>query len=239
MIKLQKRDLENLVLIYEQKFLTSGHTQRAGFQECHQSLAYRRMADLEEAGLIRRSKPFQGSNLIAYVLTKKGVEEVKRWTDTNIRYSPRINLSNFEHDSMVTDVRLRLCEYFKTGNPKWTPEILLRRIQIEPFSSTDPSRTIGDGIISLENGKKFAIEVENSVKAKDRIESILRSWATGWNVNAVFYITTLPSITRRIKKSIQELFDRGEKVNAGVIELEQIKSDLPLQLWTPRGIIQI
>jgi len=230
MIRLQERDLQNLVMIYEQKFLTSGHTQKTGFKECHQSLAYRRMSEIEKAGFIKASKPFQGSNLIAYVLTRKGVEEVRKWTDTNIQYSSRINLANFEHDSMVTDVRLWLCEYFKAYAPRWFPEIVLR-IGSEP--------SIGDGIIELSNQKRFAVEVENSVKAKARIESIMRYWANEPKINVVFYITTLPSITRRIKKSIQELFDRGEKVNAGVIELEQIKNDLPLQLWTPRGIIQI
>src|SRR6185436_9468757 len=93
------------------------------------------------------------------------------------------------HDWNVTENRLRLCELF---DATWIPEKALK---------THTLKKIPDGILLFQSGKRIAVEVENSIKAKDRYQQMWREWEQHDFV-LVLYIATTDAVYRSLEKQM-------------------------------------
>jgi hypothetical protein len=92
------------------------------------------------------------------------VESAREVSRFEIAYRPRINPMTLAHDMIVNHVRIRFAELWP-GSP-WVPEKVLRaKHGREPA----PDAAIGDGLIEHPMNKSVcALEIENTLKAKDR-----------------------------------------------------------------------
>lgn len=113
-----------------------------------------------------------------YYLTRKGASY------TDLPAIDKIPLGNYHHQIMLTDVYLKLSELYQ--HIKWISE---RRLKFEKFNSGqfDKSGHVSDGILVFPDGKQVAIEVELTMKAKDRLQQIFSEYGTQLDINEVWY----------------------------------------------------
>jgi hypothetical protein len=209
-MRMQERDRKILTLCYEQSFLEKKHFEKFLPSEV---AARRRIIALENADLIYRIDSQAKLNTKLIRLTRRGIYEVEANYPYRIQQKRQIHPSNYFHDSLVIDVRLRLAELWLA---RWTPEALLG-------SGTE----IPDGIITFRSGRKIFIEVENSLKSRKRFLDRLRQF---YGQGCVLYITTNLVTERGLKRYITEA--EGRLPSIALIPIESLMSPSPA-IWSP------
>src|SRR4051812_42561918 len=105
---LQSRDRKILRKCYEQQFLLMEHVSQYFYQAKSMRESYRRVQEMEAAGLIRREEiPVLGGKKLIR-LTKLGIAIALENNAVEVPQGKRLDLTTLSHDSMVTHVRLRL-----------------------------------------------------------------------------------------------------------------------------------
>lgn len=123
-----------------------------------------------------------------YLLTKKGAKY------TELPPIDHITVGQYRHHATLVYVYLKLLKQYL--DVEWVSE---RRLMQEKFcDGLGKKGHVSDGVLIFPNGKKVAIEVEISVKAKHKIEKILRSYCAQLEFKEVWYFCSrpvLPSLT--------------------------------------------
>ncbi len=221
-MRIQERDKEIIRRIYEQQFLFHEHVERYFFRNASSQLARIRIAELAKVGLLRKETVTVLGNRRIIRLTPDGLELARQLHHFDIPQLRRLDLKTVEHDAIVTSVALRLHELW---DGLWVPERALKK---EDYTQ------IPDGVFVFQNSNKVALEIENSLKGRNRFLENLDKWRFT-PMRLVLFVTTHPKIHSALKRFI----DQGPgKVPFALVDWDQLKNGTPT-VWCPKGELQI
>ncbi|HSW69997.1 MAG TPA: MarR family winged helix-turn-helix transcriptional regulator [Gammaproteobacteria bacterium] len=154
--------------------------------ELKKTWMYRLIERLINENLVRYCSVLNSRHRI-YSLTNKGA------TFTDLPPIDGITVGQYRHHAALIYVYLKLRK--KYPDAEWISE---RRLLQEKFSNgLGKKGHVADGILHFPDGKKVAIEVEISVKARHKVEKILRDYCTQLTVKEVWYYcarSVMPSL---------------------------------------------
>jgi len=164
-VYLQARDLDLFGFVADQRFVTRRQLCRRfwpGPSGKSDQVGYRRLLLLRRHGLLEtRHVPTDAEQI--FQLGKLGRKELEADRRAVLPYLSGIDLRNFRHDSLVTDVRIEAEVSLQTA---WRSE---RRLHQERWQGHAP-----DGLFVL-GQYLFALELELSVKPKEKLRAIFAS----------------------------------------------------------------
>lgn len=123
----------------------------------------------------------------------------------------KLSLGIYEHQITVIDVSLKLLQQYPGAH--WKSE---RWLKYDEYSEGRFNRQchFADGILILPDNKRVAIEVELTMKSKDRLNKILRDYWLQNEVEEVWYYC-VPDIINRVKS----LVNRYENITVQSLKL--------------------
>lgn len=126
-----------------------------------------------------------------YRLTREGADL------TDLPMMKYISLGSYLHQLTVVDVYLRLMQQYPDAI--WISE---RRLKRDKFLENGFCRHghVADGMMIFPPEKKIAVEVELTMKGKDRLDKIITGHALSRFVDGVWYFCS-PEIVTKIKKA--------------------------------------
>ena len=182
-----KRDMEILEFINEFGFCEMPQIERRfGLKKPR---SYKVVKRLVNAGLVIHEYVLRNKHGI-YRLTREGAE------CTDLPILKYISLGSYLHQLTVVNVYLELMQRFPDAT--WISE---RRLRREKFLEKGFRRLghVADGMLIFPDGKKIVIEVELTMKGKERLNKIIRGYAADFSINNVWYYCT-PEIMKKVKK---------------------------------------
>lgn len=222
-VVLQKRDLEILNICYEQMFMSVAQVERYFFTRANQRRARERVLELERAGYISRKKIYGETPTTLLRLTPSGLSIVSKRNEFQINPRSKIDLATLEHDLRLIDIRMRLDELWT--NYVWVPEKAIRRAEYPE---------VPDAISIFSSGRIVAIELENSMKAEERIVRLLSRWRNT-DVSLVLYFTTNSGIFKKFQKIIKA---QDFETPIALVDIEAFFTSRPIA-WTKEGEIHV
>ena len=173
---LMPRDIELMLWIQEQKFMTARQIRRAFWKGVveNNTETHRRLHALEKAGFLKKNK----SNIYSYALyliTKSGIRHVKALRQNlGLGELYDVDYSMVIHDMTVTDIRILFHEW---GYGDWVCERVLCKWH--------DFRQLADGMV-YHHGRFFAIEYEASQKGRRRYKEIFLHYKLDREVKGTF-----------------------------------------------------
>lgn len=151
--------------------------------------SYKVVKRLINAGLVLHEYVLRNRHGI-YRLTREGAE------CTDLPMLKYVSLGSYIHQLTVIDVHLKLMQRFPEAD--WVSE---RRLRRDKFLSGrfDRFGHVADGILLFSDGKRIAIEVELTMKGKDRLGKIIRGYVLDRSISGVWYYCA-SDIVDKIKK---------------------------------------
>lgn len=155
------------------------------------SRGYKVVKRLVDAGLVVHEYILRNCHGI-YRLTREGAE------CTDLPMLRNVSLGGYVHQLTVVDVYLRLMQRYPDAT--WISE---RRLKRNKFLEKGFCRHghIADGMLIFPDSKKIAIEVELTMKEKDRLDNIIRKYALDSTIDGVWYYCS-PEIVNKMRKAV-------------------------------------
>lgn len=173
-VRLTDRDIDILRFVNEFGFCEMSQIEkRFGMKS---SYSYRVIRRLVKIGFMNHQRLFHMRNGI-YFLTTKGAE------CTDLPPIKKISLGQFEHQRAVTDVYIKLRE--KIPEALWISERQLKHDKF--YEGVGKTGHLSDGMLVFPDGKQIAIEVELSLKGKNRIERIFKGYGAQFSIKEAWY----------------------------------------------------
>jgi len=172
----------------------------------YKATAYTRIKKLIDHGYLDRKRILHGQGRI-HILTKKGILACS----DHIRPVGDIRLGTFLHDLALVDLALDLSE--ATGG-EFIPQRRLRHD--EGLSGVGHFGRVSDGYLHLKGeDKPIAIELELSVKARSRLNSIITDYGSDLSVKEIWYFCHDQSVKCAVEKaskgySFIKVFNRAD-----------------------------
>jgi len=186
------RDIKLLYWINSIGFVTVEHI-ATKFNITKQT-TYRRIKTLVDNNYLIHERIFHGMQG-AYRVSKDGVAV----SQSELPRLRRINLANYHHDVIVTNLSLLLVE--RHGG-EFMPERLLRHeMGVSHFGK---QTHICDGVLSFDN-KRIAIEVELNKKSKKRRETIFNRYVKNLDYDQVWYFCNSEEVERQLIPYTQKI----------------------------------
>lgn len=190
-MQLTKRDIEMIRFINEFGFCEMPQfMKRFGLKK---TWMYEMMQRLIEAGFIKHQRILHGRPGV-YSVTRKGAKL------TDLPPIEQVTVGRYEHQNCVLNVYMKLREQYPEAH--WISE---RRLMNDKFcDGLGKTGHVSDGILMFPDGKQIAIEVELSIKGKNRIEKILRGYGAQLSIKEVWYYCTPPvaSLLKRLSANM-------------------------------------
>ncbi len=159
--------------------------------ELKKTWMYEIMQRLVEAKLVSHRRILHGHGV--YLVTRKGAKY------TDLPSIERIPIGRYEHQIYIINVYNKLRKEYPAAC--WVSE---RKLKHDLFyDGLGKVGHVADGILMFPDGKQVAIEVELSVKGKNRIEKILRKYISQLTIKEVWYYcfpAVVPVLTELSKK---------------------------------------
>jgi len=190
-VQLTERDIEILCFINEFGFCEMPQIEkRFGIKK---PLSYRLLRRLIKAELVKHRRIFYAGYGI-YYLTSSGAKF------TDLPSLGTISIGQYGHQRLITDVFIQLRKQYPEA--EWISE---RRLLHEKFyEGVGKSGHVADGILIFPDNKKIAIEVELSLKGKERITRILKDYSAQFSIKEVWYFC-LPGMLNAMKALAADL----------------------------------
>ncbi len=189
-MKFVKRDGEILRWINGFGFANADQIMR--YMDVKKSSCYARLKKLVGAGYLEHEYVLHGSSGI-YKLTGKGTLV----SGDHIRPVGEIRLGTFKHDLALVDLALDIQD--KMGG-QFTPQRRIRHD--EGLSGVGQVGHVSDGYLYLEGEEKpIAIELELSVKARTRLNSIIEGYGGNLSIKEVWYFCNDLSVKSALEKA--------------------------------------
>ena len=205
-IKITGRDLKLLWSLEDFGLLSTGQLIRLHFNGIDRSTVLRRLRKLKKKKLISRFSGLDSGEFI-WGLDQKGGEIL------GTRFSVRkVNRNVLGHDIIANELRLSL-EGIGVGD-KWRSSHYMRyKNSSETLPSKRAQESIPDWLVSIKTQQKTqkiaAIEYEQSLKSKKRIDQTLRRYEEKGVVKLLWYIFSNHKFGRvygeRVKKVFSEI----------------------------------
>jgi predicted transcriptional regulator len=173
-MQLTKRDEAILCFINEAGFCVMPQIQREFNIKFPRS--YQIMKRLVDGGYVVHEQIFKSKHGIYYV-TRKGAE------NTLLPPLSHIALGSYKHQLTITDIRQQL--RVKHPDTKWVSERHLKQQKF--YYGIGKTGHIADGILVFPNKRKIAIEIELSMKGKNRLEKILNAYGGQLDIEEAWY----------------------------------------------------
>jgi hypothetical protein len=198
------RDLELLVYVACQGVVTIEHVMAALM--VGRTAAYRRVADCVEAGLLERLELLRTEPSLL-----RATRSCLRHLGLDAMRVAEVTPATAIHWLRCADVAQRLVEREFASYEVWserdlrltevTQGRLILAAKVGGLASGIPRRHRPDlAVISPE--RKIAVEVELSMKAPRRLESILRGWRRAGDVDEVRYYCPPGPVTRGVERAV-------------------------------------
>jgi hypothetical protein len=189
---LTERDRRIIALIHRFGFLTAQHV--AGALKMSRRMAYRRLQVMVRARYLRHRRFLVGKPGV-YWATSAGRDAVE--TDL-----PKftIRLSTMPHHLLVADVALALSA--KTGGT-WITERELRSQAGQKFGVGYQGH-VPDGALVLPDGKRIAVEVENAIKPRARLDRIFRAYLRTSGYDEVWFVCRTARAAERVREAARK-----------------------------------
>ena len=187
----QERDAKILRWLNGFGFASADQIKR--FMGVGKTAAYVRIKKLVEGGYLRQERILHGQARI-HRLTKQGSVAI----NDGILPLKHVNLGTFRHDYKLIDLALSLESDLGC---RFTSERRIRHD--EGLSGVGQLGHIPDGYLHLDDDKPIAIELELSVKSRERLNSIINEYSCNLGVKEVWYYTDSNEVVRAIEKAIK------------------------------------
>jgi hypothetical protein len=149
--------------------------------------SYRVLGRLVKAGLVKHQPAFHRRYGV-YYLSADGA----RYTD--LPRLDKIRLAQYEHHIAIIKVALKLRSLYPEAY--WMSE---RQLKFDKFVNGVGRRGhMADGMLLFPDDKQVAIEVELSIKGKNRLKKILNEYRATFSINEIWYYCSanvIPSMT--------------------------------------------
>jgi hypothetical protein len=137
---------------------------------------YQLVGKLVEAGFLKHERVFFGRHGV-YRLSKKGASH------TDLPALKNVPLGNYAHEVNLIHVYLKLSSLYPEA--RFISERQLKRDKF--FDGVGKTGHLSDGFLVFPDGKQVSIEVELSLKGRNRFQSILKSYSSDFSVKEVWY----------------------------------------------------
>lgn len=144
------------------------------------------MERLEKANFVRHEKIFHGKHGVFY-LTSQGA------SFSDLPPIKNIPKDNYGHQLSIIDVYFKLMNEFPEA--EWLSERFIRR-QKFLYRVGRKVKHLCDGILIFPDDTQIAIEVELTMKTKERLHEIIRSYALHTRFKEVWYYCSPETIDR-------------------------------------------
>ena len=187
------RDLEMFRFLSQQKFATREQIARRFFPNARpevtrrERVCYRRLLELRQFGLLE-CRPVVLGGTPLYQSSRLALAELGRSGEPVLPYLDNIDIRTYEHDRRVTDVRIAV-EWL--GATEWRSE---RSLIHRGWRGHAPDATFAVG------ATKWALELELSLKRKDRYEDIFRGYARDPG-RLILYLCGTPGMRRALLRT--------------------------------------
>lgn len=196
-MKLTDRDIDILRFINDCGYCETPHL--TTYLSVKQWRIYQIMKRLVNRKLVVKEHIFQGQPVI-YYLTSEGA------SFTELPPIEFVSLGTYRHQVAMINVALKLMQIHPEA--VWVSERHLKNDKC--YEGIGKRGHVADGLFVFPDNRQVAIEVELSVKGKLRIEGIIKSYASQFDVKEVWYFCSQSAYTVlsviAAKKSYIKLF---------------------------------
>lgn len=183
-MRFQKRDGELLKMICDFGVLSTKQIGNLFFKEVAITTVLKRLRILEKAGLIKRVSGLESFELL-WVISDKGARIIEKEN-----YKTSWSKQLLEHDYKISSLRLSFLNLKLYES--WIPEHEIRSLLYKKYSFKGSlNKLIPDGLITIKrkgNVETWAMEMELSLKGKDRYEKIFKEYGKKENLSGIWYL---------------------------------------------------
>lgn len=177
---LTERDVEIIRFINNFGFCEMGQIEKRFLLKKPRN--YEIMRRLVRHGFINHKRIYFGRHGVYYA-SAKGAKY------TNLPPIDRISQGQYDHQIFIIKVYLKLRQQYPDAH--WISERQLKHDKF--YDGVGKRGHVSDGILLSPDDKQIAIEVEMSVKGKNRMEKILKGYGAQFNIKEVWYFC-LPNV---------------------------------------------
>jgi hypothetical protein len=221
-VKITKRDVELLRFLSQWQFVSV--EQSGQFLKCSYEVARRRLKGLADYGLVEVDRPFSDMRKL-YWVSNEGLRFLGERVGVS-RGQRGVRLAQWEHDAILVDIALD----FLAKNPGYQVfgEAGMRRSDMQLIEQGEEPRFafrryaggrwvwVFPDMAAIKGENIFIVEYEHTKKARQRLESLLRTYANESRFAAVQYYASA------------DAFPQLERV------YKPLESSLPLYAGKPR-----
>lgn len=172
-IRITDLDLAVLVFISDMKFASAEMVRELFFTEKGSRYPKKRLKDYQDEGLVSSIMEWGGRGL-CYFITDSGTKFLQRkGVDVVPHGLSGIDLKNYEHDKVLSNIRIKLELMGKVTD--WFSERRIRNQERYLFISKS-KKIIPDAYCVNSSDEELIVEFENSRKSNDRIKGLLKSY---------------------------------------------------------------
>jgi DNA-binding Lrp family transcriptional regulator len=204
-MNLTKRDELLLKRLANYGMLSTAQINQLIFSSIAKTTVLRRLRILEEANFIKRLVGLESQEVL-WIITEKS----KQFSEGE-HYKRNWNKNLLEHDFKLLKLRLLLEE--RRISKSWVPEHEIRYLVFKKHGVKTASKMlVPDGLMvtELSNIKiSVAIELELTLKNKERIKEILTRYKEKKDLNTLWYLCDSPAIINSIERTWKNLRDQS------------------------------
>ena len=198
-MRVQERDKELLKLICELGLLSTKQVGNLFFKDVAMTTVLKRLRLLEGERLIKRVHGLESFELL-WSIDNKGAKLIEKEF-----YKNTWNKAMLVHDYKLSSLRQMLSK-FKLYE-YWLPEHELRSLIYKKYTFKGSlNKLIPDGLMTFrKNGivETWAIEMELSLKNKNRYEKIFREYGKKENLKGIWYFVQGDSLFKSLKENFK------------------------------------
>lgn len=196
-MRLQKRDYELLKMICDFGLLSTKQIGSVFFEDVAITTVLKRLRILEEEKLIKRVVGLESFELL-WVINNKGAKLIEQGN-----YKTSWSKQMLEHDHKISSLRL---SFLKSKlYESWVPEHEIKSLLYKKYSFKGSiNKLIPDGLMTIKrkgNIETWAMEMELSLKGKDRYERIFKEYGIKENLSGIWYFAKGESVFKLLKDS--------------------------------------
>jgi len=171
-------------------FVTADQINR--FLKVAKTTGYRRIKKLVDHGYIQKEKILHGAGAVHYI-----TKQAKAASGDDLTILQNISLGGYVHDLTLVNLALDLSEKYEVN---FIPE---RRLRFwGGLGGVGIEGHIPDGVLEFSEKKKWAIELELSVKAASRLKKIIDGYASNFEYEEVHYFVNDNTVKNAVQKAI-------------------------------------
>lgn len=172
-IRISDLDLDILNFISDMKFASSELVRERFFADKGERYPKKRLKDFEDHGLLGSALEWGGRSF-SYFITENGTKLLQRKGRDVVPYGLKgLDLKNYEHDKMLSQIRVRLEIQGKAKG--WISERQIRNKKLS-LRVSDNDQIIPDAYAQNVKGEDLIVELEVSRKSNERIKKLLKNY---------------------------------------------------------------